>query len=184
MGVIPIDIEKEIVTRISRGDDAAMRMVYEHLGKYLYGICSRYIDNDDDAKDVLQNAMVKILTHLKKFQWTGAGSLQAWSTKIAVNEAVSFLKNQKKAATVPIEEDIGESPDPDIRHVPQKVIMDMIRKLPVRYRTVFNLYVFEDKSHKEIAKILDIKENSSASNLHRAKKLLCEMIQKYLKTHE
>lgn len=64
------------------------------------------------------------------------------------------------------------------------VIQEMIRKLPDGYRTIFNLYVFEDKSHKEIAKILNIKENSSASQLHRAKALLAKWIREYLKEKE
>ena len=184
MGILPADIEKTILRKISRGDDTAMKMVYDALGKYLSGVCSRYIDDDDDAKDVLQNVMVRILTNLEKFQWKGTGSLQAWTTKIAVNESLQFLRSRKQDKTVPLEEDIGDSPDPDIRHIPPQEIMEMIRKLPPQYRTVFNLYVFEDKSHQEIAELLGIKENSSASNLHRAKKLLCEMINQYRKQHE
>ena len=184
MRIIPEDIEQQIVKKIRRGDTTAMKMMYDYLSEYLYGICSRYIDNDDDAKDVLQNAMVKILSNLDSFKWKGLGSLQAWSTKVAVNEALYFLRSRKRSNLVPLEEDIGESPDPDVSRIPQKTILEMIRKLPAQYRTVFNLYVFEDKSHREIAEILGIKESTSASNLHRAKKLLSEMILKYQKDHE
>ncbi len=75
--------------------------------------------------------------------------------------------------------DMTDDQEPDFEDIPTSAILDMIRTLPVGYRTVFNLYVFEEKSHKEIAQILGIAENSSASQLHRAKRLLIKEIESY-----
>jgi len=75
--------------------------------------------------------------------------------------------------------DMADDREPDFNDIPISVILEMIRKLPLGYRTVFNLYVFEEKSHKEIASILNIAENTSASQLHRAKGLLMQEIDLY-----
>ena len=85
-----------------------------------------------------------------------------------------------------IDEDIPDVPDeeiPEISEIPPSLIQEMIRRLPEGYRTVFNLFVFEGKSHKEIAMLLGIKENSSASQLHRAKALLAGWIREYRQNH-
>ncbi len=74
---------------------------------------------------------------------------------------------------------MADDREPDFNEIPTQVILEMIRKLPVGYRTVFNLYVFEEKSHKEIASILSISESTSASQLHRAKGLLMQEIDLY-----
>lgn len=75
--------------------------------------------------------------------------------------------------------DMPDEREPDFEDIPTSVILEMIRTLPIGYRTVFNLYIFEEKSHKEIASILGIAENSSASQLHRAKNLLVKEIESY-----
>lgn len=103
-------------------------------------------------------------------------------TRIVVNEALKFIKGRKLIDTMPLNSTsdmCDDIEDPDTDSVPASVIQEMIRELPVGYRTIFNLYVFEDKSHKEIASMLGIKENSSASQLHRAKNILATKINDY-----
>ena len=107
-------------------------------------------------------------------------------TRIVVNDCLKSLKKKKnvqlidnKYHDIPDEEDT----DPGMGDLPMKVILDMIRSLPDGYRTVFNLFVFENKSHKEIASLLGIKENSSASQYFRARMMLVEKIEKYRKEH-
>lgn len=105
-------------------------------------------------------------------------------SRIIINESLKYLReNEKWDIIIPTDElpEIVEEDEPDFDNIPTSAIMNMIRSLPAGYRTVFNLYIFERKSHKEIAAILNIAENSSASQLHRAKITLAKEIEKYRK---
>ncbi|NLJ00903.1 MAG: RNA polymerase sigma factor [Bacteroidales bacterium] len=175
--------EQLLLQQIIRGDRVAMKEFYDTFSGYLTTVCSRYLSNKEDVKDVLQESFIKIFNAMDKFQYKGEGSLRAWSTRIVVNEALKQIKeNQKMNLTdLPSWElpDITDDREPDFNDIPTSVILEMIRALPQGYRTVFNLYVFEEKSHKEIASILGIAENSSASQLHRAKNLLMKELELY-----
>lgn len=178
--------EQSLIKRLRDGDKVAAREFYALYADYLAGICARYIADEEDQKDVFQDAFVHILTHINDFQYRGSGSLQAWATKVMVNTSLKFLRTQQRHEFVSLDSDLTDEPeedDPPVSDIPPDVIQQMLSQLPAGYRTVFNLYVFEGKSHKEIAKLLDIKENSSASQLHRAKNLLAKMIQKYNNNH-
>lgn len=175
--------ERLIAAGLKRKDKSAMRDFYEEYSGRLTAVCSRYIISRDDVKDVLQDALLKIYTSATKFEYRGCGSLLAWSTRIVVNEALSHLRKNR---TLPLIDDniIQEPADddlPPVDKIPPKALHEMIRKLPEGYRTVFNLFVFEDMPHREIARLLGIKEASSASQLLRARKILREEINEYLK---
>ena len=115
------------------------------------------------------------------FKYCGAGSLEAWATKVVVNESLKFLRTKKQHEMLPMDDDVLDEVEEEILsfdEVSSDTIRDMLSRLPTGYRTVLNLYVFEGKSHQEIARLLGIKKDSSASQLHRAKKLLAKMIRK------
>ena len=181
--------EKELIKKILDGDASAMKYLYDcHVG-YLTAAASRYVPDEDDLKDVLQEAFVKIFTSMAKFRYMGRGSLRAWMTRIVINEALDCMGSRKCIEPLEPEttDDCGrEEPpeEPEVENVPIEVIYEMIRHLPPGYRSVFNLYVFEGKSHKEIAEILNIKESTSASQFHRAKALLATNIKEYLTTNK
>ena len=181
--------EKELIKKILDGDASAMKYLYDcHVG-YLTAAASRYVPDEDDLKDVLQEAFVKIFTSMAKFRYMGRGSLRAWMTRIVINEALDCMGSRKCIEPFEPEttDDCGrEEPpeEPEVENVPIEVIYEMIRHLPPGYRSVFNLYVFEGKSHKEIAEILNIKESTSASQFHRAKALLATNIKEYLTTNK
>ncbi len=158
-----------------------MRTVYATYVRYLAAICSRYIINDEDVKDVLQDSFLKIFSSITSFEYRGKGSLKGWITRITVNETLKFLQKNNRFEFVEISEQEHDKPDeePDVDALPSSVLFQLIRELPDGYRTIFNLYVIENKSHKEIAKLLDIKESTSASQLHRAKSLLATKIRRY-----
>lgn len=158
-----------------------MRTVYSTYVRYLAAICSRYIVNNENVKDVLQDSFLKIFSGIASFEYRGKGSLKGWMTKITVNETLKFLQKNNRLEFVEISEQEHDRPDEelDVDVLPSSVLFDMIRELPDGYRTIFNLYVVENKSHKEIAKLLDIKESTSASQLHRAKSLLATKIRQY-----
>ena len=182
--MIPASAEKEraLIEALRSGKPAAKRSFYDQFHRYLAAVCARYVSDNDDVKDLLQEVFIKIYTRFNSFEYRGVGSLQAWSRRIAVNEALQFLRSAKRTPQTSLEL-LGDLPEPDespdIAEIPQQELLAMVRRLPDRYRTVFNLYIFEEMSHKEIGTLLQIGESSSASNLHRAKALLTRWIKEY-----
>ena len=173
--------EQHILSLFRKGHQQAMDELYMEYADYLTGVCARYISDEDTMKDVLQESFIKIFTQIHKFEYRGKGSLKAWLTKVVVNEALMhLLKN--KTILVPLQEsNISDLPDeePDVENLGTDVLFSFIQKLPDGYRAVFNLFVVEGKSHKEIAEILHIQPTTSASQFLRARKLLAEMIREY-----
>lgn len=174
--------ERYISEGLRRGENSARSSFYVSYVGLLSSTCQRYIADDDDAKDVLQEALISIFTHASNFKFRGKGSLCAWANKIVVNQALSFLRS--KQVNISLDEGVANvvtdnDEEIDIEEIPPNIIQDMIRALPDGYRTVFNMYVFGNMSHKDIAKKLGIKENSSASQLFRAKNMLVEMVEQY-----
>lgn len=175
--------EKSIARRLHHGDSGAMRDFYALYANHLAGVCSRYIANDEDKKDVFQESLLSIIQHIDSFEYRGEGSLKAWATRVTVNQAINFLKKRNGMTTLELDSCVIEPPydaePPDISDISADTLHTMIRQLPDGYRTVFNLYVVENKSHREIAQMLGIKEVSSASQLHRAKAMLAKKINEY-----
>lgn len=174
--------EERLAQRLREGEVAALREFYARYAEYLTGICSRYITDRDDVKDVFQECMLKIATNIGRFEYRGNGSLRAWSTRIAVNQALKFLNARKRLEFSRLDYDIPdetEEEDPLVTDIPPELIHAMIRELPTGYRTVFNLFVFEEMSHREIASLLGIRPDTSASQLHKAKNLLAKKIKQY-----
>lgn len=174
--------EQRLAEQIRRGDNAAMREFCSLYVPHLKAICTRYVTDSEDASDVLQETLISIVTHISDFHYLGQGSLKAWATRIAVNESLNYIRrNRRQELTLQEQyiDDIAEEEDPPIEDIPPEVIQQMVRQLPTGYRTVFNLYVFEDKSHQEIAQLLGTSVKTSISQLHKAKNLLAQMIQTY-----
>ena len=174
--------EQRLAEQIRRGDNTAMRVFCSLYVPHLKAVCARYIVNQEDVRDVLQEILISIITHISDFRYRGTGSLQAWSMRIAVNESLNFIRKNRHHELALLKQntdDIVEEEDPPIEDIPPEVIQLMVKQLPTGYRTVFNLYVFEDKSHQEIAQLLGISVNTSTSQLHKAKNLLAQMIQTF-----
>lgn len=173
--------EEKLLQKVHKGDKAAQELLYRQHVRYLAALCSRYVANDDDAKDVLQESFIKIFSYINTFEYRGEGSLRAWMARITLNEALAFIRKNCNAALVDIADYDDKVADDEIETegIPTDVIYRFIRELPDGYRAVFNLYVIEDKSHKEIAELLGIKVNTSASQLHKAKAILAKKINQY-----
>jgi len=179
--VLFTDNEERLAKRLQNGNKAAAREFYALYADFIAGVCSRYIVNEEDQKDVFQESFIRIFSNISQFTYRGEGSLKAWATRITVNESLKFLRSGQQHELIPIDMDMEDEveDDPPVSDIPPDAIMEMLSRLPTGYRTVFNLYVFENRSHQEIADLLGIKENSSASQLHRAKNLLARMIREY-----
>lgn len=173
--------EKMLLHLITGGDENATAMLYRQYVRYLTAVCSRYIRSDEDVKDVLQDSFLKIFSYIQSFEYRGEGSLKGWMTRILLNETLKFIKRNSRFDFVELSNDNINLPyeEPQMEGVSSSVIHQMIRSLPDGYRTIFNLYVIEEKSHREIADLLNIKESTSASQLHRAKAILAAKIKQY-----
>lgn len=173
-----IIISHTLLAEAKKGDRKAMQELYALTVRCLTSLCQRYIAQDEDVKDVLQDSYIKIFRGLKDFTPTGEGALVSWMVQIVTNESLMFLRSQKRLQYIEATDILPDVEDelPVERFSPNEVHR-AIRLLPTGYRTVLNLYVFEEKSHKEIAQLLGIKENTSASQLNRAKALLKKILQ-------
>lgn len=178
--------EQHLLHRLQEGDAAAFRSLYQQTVRYLTAVCSRYIPNNEDVRDVLQDSYLHAYSALPSFAYRGEGSLRAWLVRIVVNESLLFLRRTEPMPTEEITDECADIPDDgvDTGAIPSAVIYEAIRTLPTGYRTVFNLYVIEGKSHSEIADLLHIGESSSASQLHRAKALLAARLRQWQKEQE
>lgn len=181
--------EQTLSERCRQGNSAAQKELYEKYADRLFGLCSRYISNRDNAFDVCQDGFLKIFQSMEKFVWRGEGSLRAWMERIMINEALQFLRRDKQMMNrdVPIEEvpDVYDVPESDrVERIPEQILMRFIDELPAGYRAVFNLFAIEGKSHKEIAEMLHINEKSSASQFYRAKVTLAKRINEWSKANE
>ena len=174
--------EERLAQRLRSGDGDAMREFYSLYGGHLAKVCARYVADGEDVKDVFQDSLIRIFSRINDFTYRGPGSLLAWATKLTVNESLKFLQARKRHELIQLTRDVPDEPeedDPPVSDLPPEVFHQIVRELPTGYRTVFNLYVFEEKSHQEIADLLGIKKDTSASQFSRAKKLIAKKIRAY-----
>ena len=178
MSLFKYNKEQYILSLFSKGDTLAMDKLYAEYADYMASVCTRYLGYTDDVHDVLQEAFIRVFTRIDTFTYKGDGSLKAWLTKVVINEALRFIRNRDANISVSVDADIPDVADnePDIDNLSITQITDSILKLPPGYRAVFNLFVIEGKSHSEIATLLNIKPDTSASQLHKAKLLLAKML--------
>ena len=160
------------------GDPAAHRILYDKYSALLYAVCLRYVSEEMAAEDVLQESFIAIFDRIGSFEERGKGSLKAWMVRIAVNLCLKHLRNTSRFRFEELE--TAEVPnEPETESLGPDLLMGFIRSLPDGYRAVFNMFVIEGMSHKEIAGILGITESTSASQLHRAKARLARIINNY-----
>lgn len=182
MNIFSTDKERRIISLFQRGDASAMSMLYSEYSAWLTAVAARYVPDNEDLKDVLQEGFIKIFTQISSFEYRGKGSLKAWTSRIITNEALHFLRG-KSGEIVNTVENLPDYPDedPDIDNLSAEELQQIIKRLPQGYRAVFNLYAVEGKSHKQIAEMLGIKPDTSASQFHKAKNMLANMINEYKK---
>lgn len=176
-----METEKQLLEAIHSGERAALRRLYDRYSGYAMAIALRYVPERDEVHDVMQDSFVRILTTIGQFDYRGEGSLKAWVARIVCNMAIDHLRANSRflqASTLPDLPD-DEDEEPDIGDLPPDLLLEMIGRLPANYRTVLNLFVFEQVPHKEIARQLGIKENTSSSIFFRAKRMLGKMISEY-----
>ena len=160
---------EEIVKGCRKRNSRAQTELFNRFSGRFLGICRRYIGSIDEAEDIMISGFMKIFEKIHQFK--GEGSFEAWMTRIMVNESLTFIRrNKNMSANVSIEV-ADRSPDYSMAEANLDVdqLLSMVDELPIGYRTVFNLYVMEGYSHKDVAVLLNISEGASKSQLSRAK---------------
>lgn len=171
--------EAALIKACQRGDAAAQREVYDRYARRMLAVCMRYIQDDMEAEDVMIGGFVRVFDKVAQYQF--AGSFEGWIRKIMVNEALQQVRRNR---SLHLETDIAEvCNDAAVMHtdaseLETQDLLNLVRQLPEGYRTVFNLYAIEGYAHKEIAEQLGISENTSKSQLSRARALLQEYLRK------
>ncbi len=155
------------------GDQRAQQKLFEMYASKMMGVCLRYMKDQAQAEDVLQDGFVKVFTKLEKY--TGNGSLEGWVRRIMVNTALDELRKTNKFKTNVSMDDVDYKVESDanaLSSLLEEDLLKLIREMPDGYKTVFNMFAIEGFSHKEIAEKLGISENTSKSQYSRAKAYL------------
>lgn len=176
---------QKLIAACKKQDTNAQRELYEKYAPRLMGLCMRYCKNSDAAQDMLHDGFLKVFTEIKKY--SGRGSFEGWMRRVFVNTILEeFRKEKRKYLMISeMEEAQEEVLDENLERlfddsISEETLLSMIQQLPSGYRTVFSLYVFEDMTHRQIAKQLGIKENASRSQYSRAKSFLKNKINEYI----
>lgn len=145
----------------------------------MYPLCCRYVKDPIDAEDVLVTAFTHILERIN--QYRGDGSLEGWIKRAVINESLSFLRKKKKMMILAEIEDAERELKGRKFYDPlaEEDLLKLIGELPPGYRAVFNLYAIDGYTHKEIAELLNISENTSKSQLSRARTCLQRLISQH-----
>jgi RNA polymerase sigma factor, sigma-70 family len=179
--------ELELVDGCKKKDRTIQQILYEIYSPQMLGICLRYIGDQMTSQDILHDGFIKVFLSFDSFHYRGEGSLKAWMSRIFTNTCLEYLrKNNALKETVALDE-WKESTGPEEAEydlISTDALMQFISELPAGYRTIFNMYVIDDFSHKEIGEKLNINESSSRSQLSRAKNILANKIKKYIKENE
>ncbi len=168
-----------------------IELLYDQHAPALLSLCKRYCGKIEDAEDMLHDGFIKIIKNLDKFEERSPGSLQAWMKRIMVNTALNHIRDHSREKNIfnidpylenyNIQEPEVEIPFEELAgKIEKDELLEMISSLPPGYRSVFNLYVFESFTHKEIAEALGCSESTSKSQLLKARGLLKKKLQSIL----
>jgi RNA polymerase sigma-70 factor (ECF subfamily) len=178
-----VDLE-EIIKKCKKNDQQAQAALYNWLAPKLLGLCVRYFKDRSEAEDVMQDSLVKIFMNIDSYRFEG--SFEGWCKRIAVNTTLNRLKVNNRMQF-----------DRDLRHIENAELTEQVNspvneqdillcldRLPDGYRTILNLFLYEDFSHREIAERLKISESTSRSQYTRARQLLTKLVKERIKERE
>ena len=165
--------EQQLIEGCRKGDRRAQKELYDTYSRKMMGVCLRYVDDRETARDLLQDGFVKVFTGLDSY--AGSGSFEGWMRRIFVNCALEYLRRSDVLREATDLENTAELIHPDssaISDLSAAELMRLVSELPTGFRTVFNMFAIEGYSHKEIGEMLGITESTSRSQYTLAKQLL------------
>lgn len=162
---------EQLIKACKKNNLKAQKELYETYKESLFSLCLKYCKNREEAEDNLQDTFIEVFKNIKKYN--KKGSFEGWLKRITINKAIDKYKKESYINIV-INDDIlkDQTIETEALNLPLQTILNLVQKLPSRYRMVFNLYELDNYTHKEIAKMLNISVSTSKSNLHRAKTIL------------
>ena len=184
--------ELQLIEGCRKGERRAQKELYDAYSRKMMGVCLRYVNDRETARDLLQDGFVKIFTSMDSYTGSGSfevldgegcfpafhlqsGSFEGWMRKIFVNCALEYLRKSDVLREATDLDNTAELIQPDssaISDMSAAELMNLVKELPVGFRTVFNMFAIEGYSHKEISEMLNITESTSRSQYTRAKQLL------------
>lgn len=184
MKVIPIYYNEQLLIRkAAKKDRVAQYELYEMYAPKMLAVCRSYVKDLQFAEDVMHNGFLKVFMHLDSFM--GKGSFEAWTRRIMVHESINFLKKRRWLIFESNTIDYKTFTNPDTTMKSDaEYLLRLIDQLPDTFRIVFMLHAIEGYTHKEIAKLLRITENTSKSKLCKARKILQEKVELTRKRYE
>ena len=173
---------EKLIKKCANNDRKAQKEIYQLFAGKLFSICLKYSKNKQEAQDNFQDGFVVIFDKIGQFNFKG--SFEGWIKRVMVNTIL--LKYRKKTVLSIVTEEIPDEVvvDIDDDEISLDYLLNLIQELPERYRMVFNLYVLDGHSHKEIAKLLKIAEGTSKSNLARARGILKQKIERHQESQQ
>lgn len=174
--------DSDLIKECINGSRKMQELLYNRFAPKMYAVCMRYSGNSDDAQDLLQEGFVKVFKNLEKYR--GDGSFEGWIRRIFVNTSIEYFRRKVKLTNISETQEmtIEDKEWNALDTMAEKDIIKIIQELSPGYRQVFNMYVIEGYSHKEISEILGISEGTSKSQLARAKVILKKIIETKLTT--
>ncbi len=168
--------ERDLIEACIRQERWAQKVLYEEYYGIMMGVCLRYATSNEDALDILHEGFIKVFKNIERYQ--PGTSLNSWIRRIMVNTSIDFYRKNIRRRTEDIEQayQISSNDANAISQCTEQEILAAIQQLTPAYRAVFNLYVIEGYSHREIADLLDITESTSRSNLVKARIKLKELL--------
>jgi RNA polymerase sigma factor (sigma-70 family) len=172
--------ESDLIKGCIEGDRRMQEELYKRLAPRMYAVCLRYAGGAEEAEDILQEGFIKIFKKLSSFR--SEGSFEGWARRVFVNTAIEHFRRKKYLQPVSEKEEntIEGNYLSVLDELAERDILDLVRQLSPGYRTVFNMYVVEGYTHREIGELLKISEGTSKSQLSRAKVILQEMVKKFI----
>jgi RNA polymerase sigma-70 factor (ECF subfamily) len=175
--------ESDLIQGCLAGDRRMQEELYNKFSPKMYAVCLRYATDGEEAQDLLQEGFIKIFKNLNKFRHEG--SFEGWMRRVFVNTSIENYRRRVNINTITEKDEvrIEDNSWNALDNLAEKDIVRLIQDLSPGYRTVFNMYVIEGYSHKEIADLLGITEGTSKSQLARAKGVLQKKVTELIDTN-
>lgn len=172
--------ESDLISGCIEGNRRMQEELYRRFSPRMYAVCLRYAGNTEEAEDILQEGFIKIFKKLDSFR--NEGSFEGWIRRIFVNTAIEHFRRKRYLQPVTEKEEntLEGNYLSVLDDLAERDILELVQQLSPGYRTVFNMYVVEGYTHKEIGDMLGISEGTSKSQLSRAKVILQEMVRKFV----
>ncbi len=171
--------DEQLVTECAKNSAIAQRMLFDKFAPKMMAVCLRYVKNQMEAEDILQDGFVKIFAKISAFK--NDGSLEGWIRRIMVNTALDAIRKNKRILSDTDIDDVSYKiayKDHSFDSMDLQRLLEIISELPDGYRVVFNMFAIEGYSHKEIADTLGVTENTSKSQYSRARAYLQNQLEK------